>query len=109
MVDKLNPVGPAALATQLSRVLQGRKSASAKQGQGNDPGHEVQGGVVQATLEQRIFRRVAAIDRDDPRRRQKAFRAFIEAQILNELGAELNNDAAFQQLVDDVVAAMEGA
>jgi len=108
MVDKLNPLARAALAAQLSRAMQTNKAAPGDKGRAAGGDAQREAGAAQATLEQRIARQVAAIDPDDPRRGQKAFRTFIEAQILNELGAELNNDAAFQQLVDDVVGAMEG-
>jgi hypothetical protein len=109
MVDKLNPLARAALAAQLSlsRATRTNKPATTDKGKTAEGGSQREAGAADSSLEQRIARRVAAIDPDDPRRRQKAFRAFIEAQMLNELGAELTNDASFQQLVDDVVGAME--
>ncbi|MWL90512.1 class I SAM-dependent methyltransferase [Cupriavidus sp. SW-Y-13] len=54
-----------------------------------------------------IARRVAAIDPDDPERRRKAFRVFLESVLLAEFGESLMNDARFYQLVEDVHLQME--
>jgi hypothetical protein len=55
-----------------------------------------------------VARRVQAIDPDDPGRRRKAFRVFLESVLLAELGEDrLINDAGFYRLVDDVHAQME--
>jgi len=108
MVDKLNSIGRTGLAAQLSRALRANKPAGGDKGTVAQRNADSESGNAQATLDQRVARQIAAIDAGDPRRRQKAFRVFIEAQILNEFGASLNNDAAFQQLVDDVVSGMEG-
>ncbi len=59
-------------------------------------------------LGQLIALRVRVIGRDDPARGRKAFRVFLEAVLLSELGAGLANDARFHQLIDDVQRAMEG-
>ena len=107
MVDKLNSVGRAALAAQLSQALQLKKASQHDKSHVGEREKQPETSAGHSTLDQRLARRIAAIDPDDPRRKQKAFRAFIEAKILDELGASLNNDAAFQQLVDDVVSGME--
>ncbi|UGQ47981.1 hypothetical protein [Massilia endophytica] len=49
-----------------------------------------------------IAARVAAIDPDDPARGRRAFRIFLEAVLLNELGQQLINDPAFYALADAV-------
>jgi len=54
-----------------------------------------------------IARRVQAIDPDDPERRRKAFRVFLESVLLAELGEALINDAGFYQLVDQVQTRMQ--
>ncbi|MGM9486043.1 hypothetical protein [Ideonella sp. YS5] len=54
-----------------------------------------------------IARKVAGIDKRDPDRRRKAFRAFLEALMVDEWGPALLNDPGFQQLVDTVQAQME--
>jgi hypothetical protein len=62
----------------------------------------------QERLAASIARRVVAIDRSDPQRRRKAFRAFLESVMLEEWGEELINDPAFHELVAQVHAQMEG-
>ena len=59
------------------------------------------------SLAQLIELRVAQIDLEDPNRGRKAFRVFLEAVLLQELGGDLNADPAFHQLVDDVQRALE--
>jgi hypothetical protein len=54
-----------------------------------------------------IARRVQVIDPDDPDRRRKAFRVFLESVLLDELGEALINDAGFYQLVDQVQTRMQ--
>lgn len=51
--------------------------------------------------------RVRQIGRDDPQRRRKAFRLFLETVLLAQFGEGLVNDPQFYLLVDDVHAAME--
>lgn len=51
--------------------------------------------------------RVAQIGREDPQRGRKAFRVFLEAVLLSQLGEGLIKDPRFFQLVDDVQLAME--
>jgi hypothetical protein len=50
--------------------------------------------------------RVGQIAQDDPDRGRKAFRIFLEAVLLSELGEHLVNDVHFHQLVDEVQRAM---
>lgn len=64
-------------------------------------------GQTAAGLRALIAMRVAAIDPDDPDRPRKAFRIFLEAVLLAELGQELANDPAFYGLVDEVQRQME--
>jgi hypothetical protein len=54
-----------------------------------------------------IARRVVAIAADDPQRRRKAFRIFLESILCSELGDDLVNDPAFHRLVDNVQQTME--
>lgn len=54
-----------------------------------------------------MLTRVSALDRDDPERERKAFRYFLEAALLSELGAGLINDPKFHQLVDIVQQRMQ--
>jgi hypothetical protein len=59
-------------------------------------------GGVAARLGEVIARRIRSIDADDPQRRQKAFRIFLESVLLAELGESLINDAGFYQLAEQV-------
>lgn len=54
-----------------------------------------------------IQRRIKGIAKDDPKRGKKAFRVFLEAVLLSQFGDHLINDPQFQQMVEDVQAAME--
>jgi hypothetical protein len=60
-----------------------------------------------ASLGAVIARRVQAIEPDDPDRRRKAFRVFLESVLLAELGEALINDPGFYQLVDQVQTRMQ--
>ncbi|PHV12863.1 hypothetical protein [Chitinimonas sp. BJB300] len=55
-----------------------------------------------STLEQKLITRLGAVLPDDPQRRRKAFLAFIEAVLLDELGDRLVNDPGFYQLAETV-------
>jgi hypothetical protein len=61
----------------------------------------------QENLESLIGQRVKLIGRDDPQRGRKAFRVFLEAVLLSQLGEQLINDPKFYQLLDDVQSAIE--
>lgn len=51
--------------------------------------------------------RLLALDPDDPSRRSKALRIYMESRLMQEFGPSLGAEAGFQTLVDDVVRAME--
>ena len=55
-----------------------------------------------------ILQRVRTIDRDDPDRRKKAFRIFLESILADELGKDLLNDPAYHRIVEDVYGTMAG-
>ena len=59
-------------------------------------------GGRQADLGSLIAGRVAAIPADDPQRKHKVFRAFLEATLLAELGEHLQADPLFGNMVDSV-------
>jgi len=54
-----------------------------------------------------LVSRVGALNPDDPGRERKAFRYFLEAALLSDLGTSLINDPKFHQLVDIVQQRME--
>ena len=51
--------------------------------------------------------RIRAIPADDPQRKQKALRAFLECVVLAELGQHLVNDPAFVRMIDHVQERMQ--
>ena len=51
--------------------------------------------------------RIRAIPVDDPQRKQKALRAFLECVVLSELGQHLVNDPAFVRMIDHVQERMQ--
>lgn len=53
-------------------------------------------------LRRRIQERVRAIDPDDPRRRQRAARAFLESVLVWEFGDRLLLDAGFEDMLTDI-------
>ena len=75
---------------------------------GRSAGHERRSNAHEPpSLGAVIGRRIQAIDPNDPDRRRKAFRVFLESVLLAELGEALINDPAFYQLVDQVQAQMQ--
>ena len=94
-----NPVRPdsGTVATAMNRKP---KSDATADKHGEQP-------KIQRRLDQLISQRMAAIPADDPDRRRKAFRLFLESVLLNELGENLLNDPGFAQLIDTVQLQME--
>ena len=54
-----------------------------------------------------LLTRVQQLAPDDPERERKAFRYFLEASLLTELGTDILADPGFEQLVDTVQQRME--
>jgi hypothetical protein len=59
-----------------------------------------------ASLDQLIAGRIRQIERDAPNRGKKAFRVFLEAVLLAELGEQLMHDPGFYNILDDVQNAL---
>lgn len=55
-----------------------------------------------------VAQSVLAISADDPGRRRKAFRIFLQSHLASECGVDRIESAAFQDIVDRVMAAMDG-
>jgi hypothetical protein len=92
----------AAMQTQLSALReQARLRAGALKPAAAAPGDTA--GAAHAAAAQRI----QAIAADDPDRRQKAVRIFLEGQLSREFGDAVLNDPAFPRLLDDVQAQMQ--
>jgi len=54
-----------------------------------------------------VAQRIQALSRDDPNRRRKALRIFLESLLLEHLGSDLLRDSAFADMVDAVQGQME--
>jgi hypothetical protein len=54
-----------------------------------------------------IGKRVQALNKDDPKRRNKIFRIFLESIFIAEFGEALINDPEFYVMVDDIQKKME--
>ena len=85
-----------------SEALRDPSSRSSAAKRKNDPAAASSAARLSAV----VSRRVRAIDADDPDRRRKAFRVFLESVLLAELGNALINDPAFYQVVEQVHAHM---
>lgn len=99
MIDKLGSVAQVLLRLQAKA---GGATGAARPGGAAAPAPAL-------TLQQRALQRLAGVDREDPRRRHKALRAFIEVRLLAEFGDALVNDPEFQHVVDEVVRTMEAS
>jgi hypothetical protein len=62
-----------------------------------------------ADMGRTIVERIREISLDDPRRRRKAFRVFLESVLAQEFGTTLITDPGYQRLVDSVLEQMEAA
>src|SRR4051812_24806243 len=82
------------MQAQLAALRERARAKGGSTGQANSS----QQGRVSSTVAQRI----QAIAPDDPNRRQKAVRAFLQAELLREFGDELLNDPQFGTLLDAV-------
>lgn len=91
------------------RAAQLATPASAPAGRATDKkqAEPLDGQATAAILEQFIVQRIRTLSADDPQRRRKAFRIFMESVLLQEFGLDLINDPGFQQLTDHVLLQME--
>lgn len=96
---------------RLAQLIQQRTLAGGRTGKTGITGRASNAAKPTKTAEPPVFTalltRVSALDRDDPDRERKAFRYFLEAALLSELGAGLINDPKFHQLVDIVQQRMQ--
>lgn len=54
-----------------------------------------------------VAQRIQALAPDDPERKRKALRIFLESLLLQQLGPELLRDSSFAEMVDTVQGQME--
>lgn len=93
----------AAIVRNEASALRGRESARARA----NPGAATASQRTSGELASVVAQRVAAIDRNAPDRKQRAFRVFLETALLHELGAGLIRDAGFAEMVDAVQGRMQ--
>ncbi len=93
---------------RLAQLIQQRAVSGPRTGNTGRTGHTA---TARKTAEPPAFtellQRVASLAPDDQERERKAFRYFLEAALLSDLGANLINDPKFHQLVDIVQQRME--
>jgi len=65
-------------------------------------------GTATPSLQALVAQRVQALDPEDPQRKQKAVRIFLESALLQELGGALAHDPSFGALVEAVHQQMRG-
>lgn len=93
---------------RLAQLIQQRTVAGARSG---DIGRAGKTATTKKTTEPPAFtellKRVASLAPDDHERERKAFRYFLEAALISDMGTNLINDPKFHQLVDIVQQRME--
>jgi len=84
----------------LQAALQARVAASRARAHPADAGRP--GDAAAAPVASSLAARIQAIPADDPGRRARAVRMFLESELLREFGADLINDPQFAMMVDAV-------
>lgn len=102
-------IDPAHQINALVRTVLARRQKTAAAGKARGIREQPDSAGQRSTsLEQLLMRRIRSIAADDPGRKQKVFRAFLEANLLAEFGEQLANSPEFGQMVSEVQAQMEG-
>jgi hypothetical protein len=102
-------IDPANQINVLVRTVLARRQKTAATGKSRGIREQPDSAGQRSTsLEQLLLRRLRSIGADDPDRKQKVFRAFLEANLLAEFGEQLANAPEFGQMVSEVQAQMQG-
>ncbi|GAB2731386.1 hypothetical protein [Comamonas sediminis] len=102
-------IDPSALIQALRHSSsQSEKSASIPSTAQPSGKPETLGTVQVKSPQQQMLQRVQSIAADDPERRQKAFRFFMEYVLLEKFGRALELAPEFPHLVDQILAQMDG-
>lgn len=96
-----------AQALEQARLRQAQNQGQGQGGQARSADRAGQGEAADALLQAHLLRRLKGIDAADPDRRRKAFRMFMEATLVRELGAQMPGDPQFPALVDQVLERMD--
>lgn len=95
-------------APRLAAVLRQQVAAFRPAGSRQAQANAASGAHSPADIASVVARRIHAVAADDPQRKQKAVRIFLESVLLHELGVALANDPTFPEMVDAVQAQMLG-
>lgn len=101
-IDRLGPI----LAQIRAQTLAWRQRKPGAEAVGPEEPERTSLGGPSDWLE-KVAQAVVAIRPDDPRRRRKAFRVYLEALLARECGIRRVEGADFQALVDRVLESME--
>jgi len=71
------------------------------------PGKQPLAAPPTSAMQAWVAQRVRGLSSEDPQRRRKALRIFLESVLAQELGPQLVGDIAFDQLVEEVLQQME--
>ena len=63
--------------------------------------------TAQLVLEPKWVQRLQGVSSDDPQRKRKAFRIFLESVLEKELGSAFQSDIQFSQVVEQVLQQIE--
>ena len=106
-MDPINNIG------QIAEIIRRRMAEQTTARPGSASAPETRTGALggapqnHLALRSKVAQRVAALDPDDPRKREKAVRMFLESVLLTEFGDAVINDPAFYKVVQEVQMAME--
>ncbi|MNQ52290.1 hypothetical protein D3C85_662980 [compost metagenome] len=93
---------------RLAQLIQQRTVSGARAGNTGRAGRATTGKkAAEPPAFTELLKRVASLAPDDQERERKAFRYFLEAALVSDLGTNLINDPKFHQLVDIVQQRME--
>jgi len=109
-MSDIDPTGALAslLRSQVRLLDRVPRQKTAEKATASDRGPARQG-ASEPDLAALLASRVKALDPDDPKRRSKALRLFIEHTLMAEFGSNLICDPGFFRMVDQVVAQMTSA
>lgn len=111
MVTPVDPSLSLARLAALMREAMGRQRTGGRVG-GPAPRRrpdEVNVGPRDRNVAALLAQRIRGVGADHPQRRTAVSRILIESLLTEEFGEAILNDAAFQAIVDDVLAAMQRA
>jgi hypothetical protein len=103
-LDGLSELLRKQIAKEISTKSTSRSASKATEHQASHSSEEV---TIEA-LRRKIALSIEAIQPDDPKRKQKIVKVFVESTLSWRFGTELLNDPNFYHLIDEVSQALEG-